>query len=92
MRFSLLVVVAALTSFMSVSATPAVFSRECSADYHPCGQNSQCCSLSSYNSIAVECAILRTTKIPKIWQIARVSHISAFVLESLFTALFLVTC
>ncbi|KAG2746221.1 hypothetical protein P692DRAFT_20835774, partial [Suillus brevipes Sb2] len=44
MRFSLLAVVAALTAFMTVSATPAVFSRECSADYNPCGQNSQCCS------------------------------------------------
>lgn len=54
MRFSLLVVVAALTSFMSVSATPAVFSRECSADYHPCGQNSQCCSgKCGYNHVSL---------------------------------------
>ncbi|KAG2746227.1 hypothetical protein P692DRAFT_20835782 [Suillus brevipes Sb2] len=44
MRISLLAVIAALTAFMSVSATPAVFSRECTADGEPCGKDSQCCS------------------------------------------------
>ncbi|KAG1776397.1 hypothetical protein EV702DRAFT_1110626 [Suillus placidus] len=44
MRFSLLAVIAALTAVMSVSATPAVFSRECTADGGSCGQSSECCS------------------------------------------------
>ncbi|KAG1834765.1 hypothetical protein EV424DRAFT_521225 [Suillus variegatus] len=45
MRFSLLVVIAAaLTASMFVSATPAVFSRDCTADGESCGKDSQCCS------------------------------------------------
>ncbi|KAG1748312.1 uncharacterized protein EDB91DRAFT_873539 [Suillus paluster] len=76
MRFSFLVVVAALTASMCVSATPAVFSRECGADYAACHLGSECCSGNcgyNYlcNSVAVGCAILRTSKIPRNWHVAR---------------------
>ncbi|KAG2343059.1 hypothetical protein BDR05DRAFT_963474 [Suillus weaverae] len=44
MRFSLLTVIAALTAVMSVSATPAVFSRACTVNYGSCNLGSECCS------------------------------------------------
>ncbi|KAG1846045.1 hypothetical protein DFJ58DRAFT_799604 [Suillus subalutaceus] len=44
MHFSLLVVIASLTAFMFVSATPAVLSRECTANGGDCKEGSQCCS------------------------------------------------
>ncbi|KAG1823616.1 uncharacterized protein BJ212DRAFT_1325540 [Suillus subaureus] len=65
MRFSLLAVIAALTS----------------ADI----------TFALCNSVVAGCAILRTRKITKSWHVARVSHVSAFVLE-LFMVRFLVTC
>lgn len=92
MRFSLLTVIAALTAVLSVSATPAVFSRECTADGGSCGQSSECCSFALCNRLAVGCAGLRARKVPKSWHVVRVSHVSAFVLELLFMARFLVTC
>ncbi|KAG1823622.1 uncharacterized protein BJ212DRAFT_1325570 [Suillus subaureus] len=79
MRFSLLAVIAALTAFMSVSATPGVFSRACTADGESCGESSECCSFALCNRIVVGCAILRTGKILKSWHVARVSHFSTFV-------------
>ncbi|KAG2030401.1 hypothetical protein BDR03DRAFT_974593 [Suillus americanus] len=47
MRFSLLALTAALTAFMSVSATqptPAVFSGGCTLNGGTCTKDSQCCS------------------------------------------------
>ncbi|KAG1846046.1 hypothetical protein DFJ58DRAFT_799614 [Suillus subalutaceus] len=44
MHFSLLAVIASLAAFMFVSATPAVFSRECTANGGECKESSECCS------------------------------------------------
>ncbi|KAG1876376.1 hypothetical protein F4604DRAFT_1761199 [Suillus subluteus] len=44
MHFSLLAVIASLTAFMFVSATPAVFSRACTETGGYCKESSQCCS------------------------------------------------
>ncbi|KAG2056045.1 hypothetical protein BDR06DRAFT_953489 [Suillus hirtellus] len=54
MRFSLLAVIAALTASMSVSATPAVFSRDCKADYVACNLGSECCSCAHPLRLAIE--------------------------------------
>ncbi|KAG1743343.1 uncharacterized protein EDB91DRAFT_1126937 [Suillus paluster] len=59
MRFSFLVVVAALTASMSVNATPAVLGgRGCSAEFSPCHSDRDCCSRDCILAVSTRSSLL----------------------------------